>query len=64
MPFGSERFLERNGRAVIVKKQVVLTGDSLTDAQPGFDSQTQAPKVDLTVDAKGGRIMRDVTART
>ena len=61
VPFGSERFLERSGRAVIVKKQVVLTGDSLTDAQPGFDSQTQAPKVDLTVDAKGGRIMRDVS---
>ncbi|HYF44380.1 MAG TPA: protein translocase subunit SecD [Ramlibacter sp.] len=61
VPFGSERFLERDGRAVIVKKQVILTGDSLTDAQPGFDSQTQQPKVDLTVDAKGGRIMRDVS---
>ncbi len=61
VPFGSERFMERNGRAVIVKKQVVITGDSLTDAQPGFDSQTQQPKVDLTVDAKGGRIMRDVS---
>ena len=61
VPFGSERFLERDGRAVIVKKQVILTGDSLTDAQPGLDSQTQQPKVDLTVDAKGGRIMRDVS---
>jgi preprotein translocase subunit SecD len=61
VPFGSERFLERDGRAVIVKKQVILSGDSLTDAQPGFDSQTQQPKVDLTVDAKGGRIMRDVS---
>jgi preprotein translocase subunit SecD len=61
VPFGSERYLERDGRAVIVKKQVILTGDSLTDAQPGFDSQTQQPKVDLTVDAKGGRIMRDVS---
>jgi preprotein translocase subunit SecD len=61
VPFGSERFLERNGRPVIVKKQVILTGDSLTDAQPGFDSQSQQPKVDLTVDAKGGRIMRDVS---
>ena len=61
VPFGSERFLERDGRAVIVKKQVILAGDSLTDAQPGFDSQTQQPKVDLTVDAKGGRIMRDVS---
>jgi len=61
VPFGSEKFLERDGRPVIVKRQVILTGDSLTDAQPGFDSQTQQPKVDLTVDAKGGRIMRDVS---
>lgn len=51
----------RDGSPVIVKRQVILTGDSLTDAQPGFDSQTQQPKVDLTVDAKGGRIMRDVS---
>ncbi len=61
VPFGSERFLERDGRPVIVKKQVILTGESLTDAQPGFDSQSQQPKVDLTVDAKGGRIMRDTS---
>ena len=61
VPFGAERFFERNGQAVIVKKQVILTGENLTDAQPGFDSQTQQPKVDLTVDAKGGRIMRDTS---
>lgn len=61
VPFGSERFFERDGRAVIVKKQVIITGESLTDAQPGFDSQSQQPKVDLTVDAKGGRIMRDTS---
>ncbi|RZL42143.1 MAG: protein translocase subunit SecD [Variovorax sp.] len=61
VPFGSERFLDRQGRPVIVKKQVLVTGESLTDAQPGFDSQTQQPKVDLTMDAKGGRIMRDVS---
>ena len=61
VPFGAERFLERDGRAVIVKKQVILTCESLTDAQPGFDSQSQQPKVDLTVDAKGGRIMRDTS---
>ena len=61
VPFGSERFPDREGRSLIVKKQVILTGDSLTDAQPGFESQTQQPKVDLTVDAKGGRIMRDTS---
>ena len=61
VPFGSERYLERNAQPLIVKKQVVLTGDNLTDAQPGFDSQTQEPVVNLTLDAKGARIFRDVT---
>ena len=61
VPFGAERYLDRSGQAVIVKKQVVLTGDNLTDAQPGFDSQTQEPTVNLTLDAKGARIFKDVT---
>ncbi|MGV1045793.1 MULTISPECIES: protein translocase subunit SecD [unclassified Limnohabitans] len=61
VPFGAERYLEREGRPLIVKKQVVLTGDNLTDAQPGFDNQTQEPVVNLTLDAKGARIFKDVT---
>lgn len=61
VPFGSERYLDREGRPVIVKKQVVLTGENLTDAQAGFDGQTQEPAVHLTLDAKGSRIFRDVT---
>ncbi len=61
VPFGSERFLETSGQPVIVKKQVILTGENLTDAQPGFDSQTQEAVVNLTLDAKGARIFRDVT---
>jgi len=61
VPFGSERYLERSGQPVIVKKQVILTGENLTDAQPGFDGQTQEPTVNLTLDAKGARIFKDVT---
>jgi preprotein translocase subunit SecD len=61
VPFGDERYLERSGQPVIVKKQVVLTGENLTDAQPGFESQTQEPTVNLTLDAKGSRIFKDVT---
>jgi preprotein translocase subunit SecD len=61
VPFGTERYPDRSGQAVIVKKQVVLTGDNLTDAQPGFDSQTQEPTVNLSLDAKGSRIFKDVT---
>ncbi|WP_367066646.1 protein translocase subunit SecD [Oryzisolibacter sp. LB2S] len=61
VPFGDEKYLDRNGQAVIVKKQVILTGENLTDAQPGFDGQTQEPTVNLTLDAKGARIFKDVT---
>ena len=61
VPFGDERYLERSGQVVIVKKQVILTGENLTDAQPGFDNQTQEAAVHLTLDAKGSRLFKDVT---
>jgi preprotein translocase subunit SecD len=60
VPFGSERYPERNGQPVIVKRDVLLTGENLTDAQAGFDD-TQQPAVHLTLDAKGSRIFREVT---
>ncbi|MFZ5547464.1 MAG: protein translocase subunit SecD [Pseudomonadota bacterium] len=60
VPFGTERYVERGGGPLIVKRQVILTGENLTDAQPGFDDQQQ-PAVHLTLDAKGSRIFRDVT---
>jgi preprotein translocase subunit SecD len=60
VPFGSERYVERSGAPVVVKRQVIVTGESLTDAQPGFDENHQ-PAVHLTMDAKGARIMRDVS---
>lgn len=61
VPFGTERFKDREGRDILVKRQVVLTGDNLNDAQPSFDNQTHEPTVNLTLDAKGARIFKDVT---
>jgi preprotein translocase subunit SecD len=60
-PAGTEYYVERGGRGLLVKKQVVLTGERLTDAQAGFDNQTQEPAVHLTLDSAGARIFRDVT---
>ena len=60
-PFGTEVYNERGGQPLLVKKQVVLTGDRLTDAQPGFDSQTHEAAVHLTLDAAGARIFKDIT---
>ena len=62
VPFGTERYVERGGAPLIVKRQVILTGENLTDAQPGFDGQNgNEPAVHLTLDAKGARIFRDIT---
>ena len=60
-PYGTEVYTERGGQPLLVKKQVVLTGDRLTDAQPGFDHQTNEAAVHLTLDSAGARIFKDVT---
>jgi preprotein translocase subunit SecD len=61
VPFGDEFYVDRNGQPLLVKKQVVLTGDRLTDAQPGFDNQTNEPAVHLRLDGQGARIFQEVT---
>ncbi len=62
VPAGLELFQERGGAPLFLRKEVVLTGDNLTDAQAGFDSQNPGePAVHLTLDGKGARIFRDVT---
>ncbi len=61
VPFGTELYTERGGGPLLVKNDVILTGDRLTDAQPGFDGQTNEPAVHLTLDSAGSRIFRDVT---
>lgn len=61
VPFGLERYTDRDGRPLLLRRQIVLTGENLQDAQPGRDQQTQQPTVNLTLDSKGSRIFRDVT---
>jgi preprotein translocase subunit SecD len=61
VPFGTEYYVERNGQPLLVRRQVVLTGDRLTDAQAGFDNQTNEPAVHLRLDAQGSRIFQEVT---
>ncbi len=61
VPYGDELLYDRDGQPLLLKKQVVLTGDSIADAQPGFDSQTGEPAVHITLDGKGARIFQQVT---
>ncbi|ODT83074.1 MAG: protein-export membrane protein SecD [Nitrosomonadales bacterium SCN 54-20] len=60
IPFGSELYNERGGGPLLVKKQVVLTGDRINDAQPGFDNNNQ-PAVHLNLDNSGARIFQQLT---
>lgn len=61
VPFGAESFDDATGRRVIVQRQVVLTGENLLNAQPGFDPKDNKPTVNLEFDAAGSRIFQNVT---
>jgi len=60
-PFGTEYFTERGGGGLLVRRTAVLTGERITDAQPGFDGQTGEPAVHITLDGQGSRIFQQVT---
>lgn len=61
VPFGDELYHERNGIPMLVKREVVLTGEYITDAQPGFDGQSSQPAVHVNLDGRGARIFKNVT---
>lgn len=61
VPFGLERYQDRDGRPLLLRRQVILTGENLQDAQAGRDNQSQQAAVHLTLDSKGARIFRDIT---
>lgn len=60
VPFGTELYEERGGIPILVKKQVLLTGERITDAQPGFDKDNQ-PAVHINLDNNGSRIFKQLT---
>ncbi len=64
VPFGTElHYSARSSgkEALLLGKQVVLTGERLTDASPGFDSTDHRPMVSVTVDGQGARVVQQVT---
>jgi len=60
-PFGSDVFTERGGAPLLVRRQVVLTGDRINDAQPGFDQRNNEPAVHVNLDGTGARIFKEIT---
>ncbi len=60
-PFGTEMFKDREGKMLLVKKQVILTGERINDAQPGFDNRTNEAAVHLNLDGVGARLFKEAT---
>ncbi|MDD4910656.1 MAG: protein translocase subunit SecD [Sideroxydans sp.] len=60
-PFGTEIFKERDGTELLVKKTVILTGERINDAQPGFDSRNNEAAVHINLDAVGARKFKEAT---
>ncbi len=58
-PLGSQLYEDRTGQPVLLKRDVIVTGDQLTGASAGFD-QGQ-PAVFVNLDAKGARKMGETT---
>jgi len=60
-PAGAALYRERNGQPILLKRQVIVTGDEMTSASAGFDQQSGQSAVFVNLDSKGARRMRNVT---
>ncbi|CRI64226.1 protein-export membrane protein SecD [Thiocapsa sp. KS1] len=61
VPVGSRLYYERDGKPILLKRRVIVTGDQITDASAGFDSQSGSPAVFVNLDTAGARRMLDMT---
>jgi preprotein translocase subunit SecD len=61
VPFNTELLYDREGTPYLLKRDVILTGDRISDAQPGFDGQTGEPAVHLTLDGRGATLFQQAT---
>ena len=60
-PATSRVYYERNGRPILLKKRVIITGDRITHATSGFDSDSGSPAVYVNLDGAGARSMQRTT---
>ncbi|MES1992742.1 MAG: protein translocase subunit SecD [Pseudomonadota bacterium] len=61
VPLGDKLYKHRNGRPVLLKRELIVTGDQLVDASSGFDGQSGGPTVNVTLDNRGATRMGDTT---
>jgi preprotein translocase subunit SecD len=57
VPAGSKLYRDRSGFPILLKKQVMLSGDSIIDAASGIDTMSGGPDVTITLDGRGAKRM-------
>ncbi len=62
VPPGARLYYTRDGRPVLLKKRVIVTGDQITNASSGLDQRSGSPAVFVSLDGPGARRMRNVTS--
>jgi preprotein translocase subunit SecD len=60
VPFGAERFTVGRGAPVVLKKDVIFSGQQLQGAQATFDENSR-PAVSIELNDAAGRVMRKVS---
>ncbi|HPA90143.1 MAG TPA: protein translocase subunit SecD [Quisquiliibacterium sp.] len=60
VPFGSELFKVGRGAPVVLRKQVIFSGEQLTGAQATFD-ENQRAAVGIQLNDAAGRVLREVS---
>ncbi len=61
VPVGDKLYKHREGFPVLLKRELIVTGDQLVDASSGFDGQSGGPSVNVTLDSRGATRMGDTT---
>ena len=61
VPPGSRLYRERDGKPILLKKRVIVTGDRIINAASGIDPRDGSPMVSITLDSAGGKIMHRFT---
>ncbi len=60
-PLGSRLYRERSGQPILLQRQVIVTGDAITDASSGIDQQSGSPAVFVNLDGAGANRMDAIT---
>ena len=63
IPPTARLYRDREGNPVVLKKRLIITGDRITNASSGFDSESGSPMVSIMLDGAGARVMAQTTKK-